>query len=245
MEGVQGMVASSTSAESMILVASGSPRWVLQQLLRDREGLLECIFERTHLKKIALILLLSNAILLSAYGAMMGLSAGWEQLGSSALKLPLLYLFSLLICFPVLYVINALMGSRLGVLQAFTMILVALGLNSLLLGCFAPIVLFFVCTGADYHFLKLLHVGIMTFSGFWAMGSLYRGLVSMCDHSAVYPRLAVRILLLWIMVFGFVGTQMAWTLRPFLGAPDMKFELLRHDTNGNFYQAVWQSIKNL
>ena len=39
---------------------------------------------------------------------------------------------------------------------------------------------------------------------------------------------------LWIVVYAFVGSQMAWTLRPFVGAPSMRFELFRQ-LGGNFY----------
>jgi hypothetical protein len=190
-------------------------------------------------------LLALDCVPLAGYGAIMGLSGSGPQAISSAVKLPLLYLLSLAVCFPVLYVVNVLMGSRLGFAQTLALILTALGLNAILLAACAPIALFFIVTGADYHFLKLLHVGVLAFGGLWAMGALYRALVSMCEHSSVYPRHAVRILLLWMLVFGFVGTQMAWTLRPFLGAPGLKFELLRKEGQGNFYQAVWQAVQNL
>jgi hypothetical protein len=46
---------------------------------------------------------------------------------------------------------------------------------------------------------------------------------------------------LWVLVYAFVGSQMAWTLRPFIGAPSMKFELFRQ-LGGNFYANVFASI---
>jgi len=50
----------------------------------------------------------------------------------------------------------------------------------------------------------------------------------------------------WVMccgfiVYAFVGSQMAWTLRPFIGAPSMKFELFRQ-LGGNFYSNILASI---
>jgi hypothetical protein len=42
-----------------------------------------------------------------------------------------------------------------------------------------------------------------------------------------------------------VGTQMAWSLRPFVGSPDLEFEVFRAGSEGNFYKAVWTSIVNL
>jgi hypothetical protein len=50
-----------------------------------------------------------------------------------------------------------------------------------------------------------------------------------------------RVLRLWILVYAFVGSQMAWTLRPFIGAPSMRFELFRH-LGGNFYTNIVASI---
>jgi hypothetical protein len=46
---------------------------------------------------------------------------------------------------------------------------------------------------------------------------------------------------LWVVVYAFVGSQMAWTLRPFIGAPSMPFELFRQ-LGGNFYTNIFASI---
>ena len=49
------------------------------------------------------------------------------------------------------------------------------------------------------------------------------------------------IMWLWVIVYAFVGSQMAWTLRPFIGAPTMQFELFRQ-LGGNFYTNIFASI---
>jgi hypothetical protein len=46
---------------------------------------------------------------------------------------------------------------------------------------------------------------------------------------------------LWIALYAFVGSQMAWTLRPFVGAPGLPFELFRQ-LGGNFYANILASI---
>jgi hypothetical protein len=38
---------------------------------------------------------------------------------------------------------------------------------------------------------------------------------------------------------------MAWSLRPFVGSPELDFQLFRNDREGNFYKAVWTSVVNL
>lgn len=189
--------------------------------------------------------LLATIILLSAfYGVMMGTASGFWFMVASAVKVPILFLLTLLICYPVLYVVNVLMGSRLNLLQSLALILLAIALDAILLASCAPIVVFFTLTGANYHFLKLLHVLIFAFSGVWGMIALWRGLQVMCEKSDLYPRQAIRILRVWIVVFAFVGSQMAWSLRPFVGSPELPFQVFR-EQQGNFYAAVWDAAVNL
>jgi hypothetical protein len=45
----------------------------------------------------------------------------------------------------------------------------------------------------------------------------------------------------WILLFGFVGTQVAWTLRPFFGDPDSRFALFR-EISGTFYTDILRTI---
>lgn len=49
---------------------------------------------------------------------------------------------------------------------------------------------------------------------------------------------------IWIIVFGLVGAQMAWVLRPFLGNPDLPFTWLR-ERDSNFFEAVWNTLLKL
>jgi hypothetical protein len=46
-----------------------------------------------------------------------------------------------------------------------------------------------------------------------------------------------NILFAWLVVYAFVGTQMAWSIRPFFGAPGEPFVLMRQD-GGTFYESV-------
>lgn len=48
----------------------------------------------------------------------------------------------------------------------------------------------------------------------------------------------------WMVVFGLVGAQMGWILRPFIGSPDAPFEWFRQ-RDSNFFEAVWQAIMSL
>ena len=48
----------------------------------------------------------------------------------------------------------------------------------------------------------------------------------------------------WMVIFGIVGAQMGWVLRPFIGAPNQPFEWFRA-RESNFFQAVWDTIVSL
>lgn len=218
---------------------------LLDGLLRRRENYFAEIFEGVNLAARVRSFASAVLILSALYGITMGASSlvigfqhGLMQMISSAIKVPALYLLTLLVCYPVLFIVLVLMGSRLSFTQTLALILLALTLNSVLLASFAPIILFFIITGSAYDFTKLLHVAVMGFSGIWAMTALWHGLREMCEKSNLYPKNAIRILQLWILVFGFVGTQMAWSLRPFVGNPTEPFEIVRGNQEGNFYQAV-------
>jgi hypothetical protein len=65
-------------------------------------------------------------------------------------------------------------------------------------------------------------------------------LVSTSDQ-AEGTKMRSLVLYLWIMLYAFVGSQMAWTLRPFVGYPGARFELVR-EIGGNFYANVFMSL---
>ena len=96
-------------------------------------------------------------------------------------------------------------------------------------------------TDAFFHFFKLLNVTIFAVCGIVGVIFLAQGMriVSSAGKEGVSARRWV--LWLWVLVYAFVGSQMAWTLRPFIGAPSMKFELFRQ-LGGNFYSNVFASI---
>lgn len=48
----------------------------------------------------------------------------------------------------------------------------------------------------------------------------------------------------WVFLFGLVGAQMGWVLRPFLGNPNVPFAWFR-PRESNFFQAVWQAFVSL
>jgi hypothetical protein len=49
-----------------------------------------------------------------------------------------------------------------------------------------------------------------------------------------------QVFMVWVLVFGMVGAQMSWVLRPFVSAPGKPFVLISQ-RDSNFYAAVYQA----
>ncbi|MBD3882448.1 actin-binding WH2 domain-containing protein [Phormidium tenue FACHB-886] len=49
----------------------------------------------------------------------------------------------------------------------------------------------------------------------------------------------LRLLQFWLLLYGLVGSQLGWTLRPFFGAPGEPFQFFR-TIESNFYAQVWR-----
>jgi len=49
---------------------------------------------------------------------------------------------------------------------------------------------------------------------------------------------------IWMLVFGLVGAQMSWILRPFVGAPDSPFQWFR-PRGSNFFEAVVHVLRSV
>jgi len=47
-----------------------------------------------------------------------------------------------------------------------------------------------------------------------------------------------------VIVFGLVGAQMGWVLRPFIGNPDVPFTWFRV-RESSFFEAVWNALMKL
>lgn len=178
------------------------------------------------------------------YGVVMGCYNGWEQAISSGIKVPVFLTLTLLVCFPVFYIIQFVLGSKLGLLHMLNVILNGFLMVSLIMVAFAPIVIFFLITGDNYAFIKLLHVGIFSISGFFGAKTMLEALRYCCEKSKVYPKVGVVVFRFWVVILAFVGMQLAWNLRPFIGNRGMKFEVFR-EREGNFYLSVIHSVRDV
>lgn len=218
---------------------------IVERIFRDRYTFFAEIREEIDLRGKIISLLLASTIFLALYGGVMGASNSVPQVISSAVKLPILFLITLFICAPSLYFFNILFGSKQSILQNIALILTAMTTTAVLLVSLAPVTLFFLTTTSGYQFFKLLNVSIFAVAGAMGLVFLKQGFEHSVDADNEEGRGARRrLFVLWMLLYGFVGTQMAWTLRPFMGAPTEPFMIVRQ-VGGNFYADVIHSLISL
>ncbi len=300
---------------------------MIERILRDRQGIWQQVVEDRDLTKLTGQMLASSMVALACYGAVLGSFHSVLMALTSAVKLPLLFLVTLAICLPTLYLFNLVFGARLSIRQSLSLVMVALTVTAMLALAFAPISLFFLITAPDYGFFKLLNVAILGLSALVGLKFLTGGMRVLNDHGLLSPPRtpaesaaapvspavpaaqpvpamlpvpaaqpvpamstaptgngsaaapaaepvpitvppgyvlqpvrpqplrqvrpqqaptppSMTLLYVWIFLFGFVGTQLAWTLRPFFGSPGMKFSLYR-EIDGNFYAEILRTLANL
>ena len=218
---------------------------VLLSLLRDRQNFLEEIKQSIRLQSKATSLFVSSSLFFAIYGAIIGSSHSFAQALSGAIKLPAFYLLTLIICFPTLFFFNVLFGSRSSVQQHFVVLMTAISVISVLLFSFAPVTLFFLITAPKaYQFFKLLNVAIFGITGFFGVKFLYEGMQLLSELDEVGKKTRTTILRSWLLLYGFIGMQLGWFLRPFFGSPDTKFEMFRA-VQGNFYLDIVSAVSEI
>jgi hypothetical protein len=100
----------------------------------------------------------------------------WMQTFASAVKMPLLFVLTLCVTFPSLYVFNALSGSRLTLLSVLRVLVACLGVLVAVVASLGPIVLFFSLCTTSYPFMQLLNVVCCGISGLLGLTFLLRTL---------------------------------------------------------------------
>lgn len=222
---------------------------VLVRLLRDRTEFIQEIHDGIKLTGKISAMLTSSFVLFAIYGAIIGSFHSGLQALSSAIKLPILYLLTLMICLPTLYIFSALFGAQRSLKQYFAYLLTAATVIGLLLCGFAPVTLFFLTTigVSDYSFFLLLNIFFFGLTGIIGIGFLYqvlRPIEKIDGDGTVDPNFKIRrnILRFWLVLYGFVGSQLGWILRPFFGSSG-QFEWFR-DRQGNFLSGVWGALSD-
>lgn len=179
----------------------------------------------------------------SFYGAVMASYHGVAgeralMVAYGAVKVPLLFLATMAISIPCFYVLNLLAG--LGddfktVWQGLVDYQMSIALQLLAL---APVTAFANVIYADYRTAQVWSTFIFAVASWNARRSLdvcYGPLLAKNKNHATLRRF-------WFLLYAFVGIQMGWDLRPFVGHPQMEIQFFR-DHIGNAYMEVVGILK--
>ena len=217
----------------------------LLKSLQDREAFFENVSKQSYSTKIIGTQILLIALLCFAYGLVMGSYNSIQQAMLTGVKIWLLMFLTMLICFPSFYIVQLILGSKMAIKQLLILLLSGFIVVTTVMVAFAPIVLFFQLSGDNYQFMQLLHVFVFLFSGFYGMKIVLEALKRVFESNEVYPKIGLTVFKVWVVIFAFVGMQLSWNLRPFIGSKDLPFELFRTETRGNFYTTVFGAIGQL
>lgn len=212
--------------------------WIL---LNQRESLFDLIADDQKTGELIRYFLQKTIVYSAVYGAALGFFALNWQILLSAVKTPLLLLGALGICLPALFTFNILLGSKLSFRQTTALLLMATYIIAAILISLAPILLFFIFSSEGKAFVVLLNVGFFAVAGAFGVKLLWMGMGYLTRKAGGEPNAAI--LRLWSLIYMFVGTQLAWMLRPFVGQPE-EVVLFRR-LGGNFYQALYHIFLSL
>jgi hypothetical protein len=211
---------------------------IVPRFLRHPSAFFESIRRGENVEAVCRALGLSSVLFLAAFGFVIGLSHSFWQALSSAIKLPLLFLATIVFCLPAFYFFSLVLGTPLKMVQVACVGLAGISVTAFLLLGLAPVMLFFVLTSKSYPFFQLLAVAFVGLSGLVGLYFVWRGM-ALADPLGDPSQSNLRRLLLsaWFLLYAFVGSQMTWRLSPLVGDPAVPFLLLQ-SSRDNFYMDV-------
>lgn len=177
------------------------------------------------------------------YGAFMGsyhlvAPARLLQVLFSAIKVPLLLFATGIVCLPAFFMLNTILGLRSDLRDSLRAILAGQAGLAVALASLAPLTRFFYFSTADYRAALLFNAAMFTVATIAAQILMIR-----------YYRVLIRrnrnhrwAFLAWLGLYSFVGIQMGWMLRPFVGDPDMETQFFRSEPFSNAYVEVFRLV---
>jgi hypothetical protein len=208
---------------------------VIKSLGRPREGGLA---DRDW-RALALLALATGPI----YGAFMG-SFGLDSAERllmvvyAAAKVPILISITTLVCLPGFFALNSVLGLRGDFARAMRAILAGQAALTVSLASLAPLTALAYVSGIDYRWALLFNAAMFTLAtavGQAVMQRRYRDLIARAPaHRAM--------LWMWVVLYAFVGIQMGWMLRPFVGMPGLPVSFFRAEPFTNAYVEVFHLV---
>lgn len=175
------------------------------------------------------------------YGAVLGSWQGDVLILWTAIKLPLVLLITASLTLLLNWMLALLLGVRLELMQVAVLSFLALAIAALVLASLAPVAWLFTVSAPPpsegartaHNLLYLFHTLLVAGAGTTGMMALWRAL-----HRLAGQR-ARQIYVAWLLAFAFVGGEVAWALRPFVGSIYYEVAFVREDAlEGNVYEFI-------
>ncbi|MCW3054773.1 MAG: hypothetical protein JWN14_3943 [Chthonomonadales bacterium] len=214
----------------------------LEALLRGENDGFETLPIRRALPRLVALISVFGAL----YGGVMGSFGGLYgdrilQICFAAIKVPLLLLGVFVLGLPSFYVFNTLMGLRSDFGQAVRALMASQAGLAILLASLAPLTLGWNITSLDYP-QTILYNGAMfalaTAGGQILLRRRYRDLIARDPRHQILLRI-------WGLQYGFVGIQLGWILRPFIGDLGRPVSFFRPDGWSNAYVFLFQMLHDV
>lgn len=178
-----------------------------------------------------------------AYGAVMGSFAGRPgQVLISATKVPLLLVTTTALSLPSYFVLNTLLGLRNDFGAAFRALAASQAGLTIILASLAPLTAFWYASSSDYRSAILFNAGMFAVASVGSQRLLRRAYGPLIARNPRHRQL----LRLWLVLYAFVGVQLGWNLRPFVGDPDQPVRFFRSGAWDNAYvivaRMVWDAL---
>ena len=191
-----------------------------------------------------------------AGSALFGAAMGWWraplQAAYTAVKFPLVLLLTTLGNALLNGMLAPLLGLNISFRQSLLAVLMSFTIAAAILGAFSPLLFFLVWNTpplelraqavASHSLILVVETLAIAFAGVAANLRLQQLLRRLAGSEAV----ARRVLCAWLAGNLFLGSQLSWMLRPFVGSPGLPVEFLRSDAlHGSFFEALLRAVRHL
>ncbi len=196
--------------------------------------------ERGALVAKALSLVVCVALFGGLYGAAMGAFGGARplQMLVSALKVPLLLLVTGGLSVPSFWVLYSLWGLRDDFNAVLRGLLSAQVGLAVVLASLSPFTLLWYASGAPYGAAIAFNAVMFGIASLSAQVLLRRHCKPLMQRDARHRKL----LWAWLALYAFLGIQMSWMLRPFIGDPRQPTTFFRAEGWSNAYEVFGRKI---
>jgi hypothetical protein len=222
---------------------------LITQLLKQRQDTINRMLYKESSNTEVLLMFLLGLLMFAIFGLLIGSSHSLLQGISSAIKLPLLFYVTSLICFPTLYFFLSFLGTQQTTRQLFSFMILCNTFIAMVLAAFAPVSFFFLITGYSYNLFKFINTIIFSVAGLTGIYLFYREIRKIIKSTSVQPEdgksfKGLLFLRLWAIMFAFIGLQLSFTLSPYFGVPGKEFIFFTNE-NANFFSDFFDTAKRL